>query len=48
MFEMNEQGDAIEILEGEEDIREGLKVLADDEGTIVWEEYLKSYPSGRL
>ena len=30
---------AIEILEDEEDIREGLKALADEEGTITWEEY---------
>jgi len=30
---------AIEILEDEEDIREGLKALADDEGTITWEQY---------
>ena len=30
---------ALEILEDEEDIREGLKSLADDEGTITWEQY---------
>ncbi|MDP2953260.1 MAG: hypothetical protein Q8O76_08110 [Chloroflexota bacterium] len=30
---------ALEILEDEEDIREGLKALADEEGTITWEEY---------
>ncbi len=30
---------ALEILEDEEDIREGLKALADDEGTITWEQY---------
>ena len=30
---------AMEIVEDEEDIREGLKALADDEGTITWEEY---------
>lgn len=30
---------AVEILEDEEDIREGLKALADDDGTITWEEY---------
>ena len=48
MFEMNEQGDAIEILEDEEDIREGLRALADEEGTLAWEDYLKSYPAGRL
>lgn len=30
---------ALEILEDEEDIQEGLKALADEEGTITWEEY---------
>jgi predicted DNA-binding protein len=30
---------ALEILEDEEDIREGLEALADDENTITWEEY---------
>ncbi len=30
---------ALEILEDEEDIREGLKALADEEGTITWEQY---------
>ena len=30
---------ALEILEDEEDNREGLKSLADDEGTITWEQY---------
>ena len=30
---------ALEILENEEDIHEGLKVLADEEGTITWEQY---------
>ena len=30
---------ALEILEDEEDIHEGLKVLADDKGTITWEQY---------
>lgn len=29
----------LEILEDEEDIHEGLKVLADEEGTITWEQY---------
>ena len=29
----------LEILEDEEDIKEGLKSLADREGTITWEEY---------
>jgi len=29
----------LEILEDEEDIQEGLKSLADEEGTITWEEY---------
>ena len=30
---------ALEILEDEEDIGEGLKALADEEGTITWEQY---------
>ncbi len=30
---------ALEILEDEEDIQEGLKALAQEEGTITWEEY---------
>ena len=30
---------ALEILEDEEDIREGLKALSDEEGTITWEQY---------
>jgi len=30
---------ALEILEDEEDMREGLKALADEEGTITWEQY---------
>ncbi len=31
----------LEILEDEEDIREGFKSLADGEGTISWAEYQK-------
>ena len=30
---------ALEILEDREDIQEGLKALADEEGTITWEQY---------
>ena len=30
---------ALEILEDEEDVREGLKALADTGGTITWEDY---------
>ncbi len=30
---------ALEILEDEEDIREGLDALADEEGTMTWEQY---------
>jgi len=30
---------ALEILEDEEDIQEGLKALADEEGTVTWEQY---------
>ncbi|MEW6034736.1 MAG: hypothetical protein AB1603_07785 [Chloroflexota bacterium] len=33
---------AVEILEDEEDIREGLKALSDVEGTVTWEEYQRS------
>ena len=29
----------LEILEDEEDIREGLKALADKKGTVTWETY---------
>ena len=32
---------ALEILEDEEDIQEGLKALADEEGTITWGEYMR-------
>ena len=43
---------ALEILEDEEDIQEGLKALADDEGTIPWEQYQrrreKREPQGEL
>ena len=31
--------DLLELIEDEEDIREGLKALADEEGTITWEQY---------
>lgn len=31
--------DLLELLDDEEDIREGLKALADEEGTITWEQY---------
>ena len=33
---------ALEILEDEEDIREGLKALSDEEGTLSWEQYQQS------
>ncbi|MBI4289685.1 MAG: hypothetical protein HY671_14810 [Chloroflexi bacterium] len=33
---------AVEILEDEEDIREGLKALHDEAGTVTWEEYQQS------
>lgn len=33
---------AVEILEDEEDIREGLKALSEQEGTVSWEEYQRS------
>lgn len=37
---------AMEILEDEEDIREGLKALDDEAGTVTWKEYQKSRPNG--
>lgn len=33
---------AVEILEDEEDIREGLKALHDEAGTVTWKEYQQS------
>ena len=33
---------AMEILEDEEDIREGLKALHDETGTVTWKEYQQS------
>jgi hypothetical protein len=33
---------ALEILEDEEDIREGLKALSDEKGTVTWQQYRKS------
>jgi len=33
---------ALEIIEDEEDIREGLKVLADEKDSLTWELYKKS------
>ena len=33
---------ALEILEDEEDIQEGLKALAEDKGTVTWKQYRKS------
>ena len=33
---------AMEIREDEEDIREGLKALADEKGTVTWKEYQQS------
>ena len=32
----------LEILEDEEDIREGLKALSDEEGTVTWKQYQES------
>jgi predicted DNA-binding protein len=32
---------ALEIIEDEEDIREGLKALSDTKGTLTWEQYKK-------
>lgn len=33
---------ALEILEDEEDIREGLKALSDAEGTMTWKQYQRN------
>ena len=33
---------ALEILEDEEDIREGLKALREEEGTMTWKQYRES------
>ena len=33
---------ALEILEDEEDIREGLKAFAEEDGTVTWEQYQRS------
>ena len=33
---------AVEVLEDEEDVREGLKALADEVGTVTWEEYQRA------
>ena len=33
---------ALEVLEDEEDIREGLKALREEEGTMTWKQYRKS------
>lgn len=33
---------AIEILEDSEDIKEGLKALAAEDGTVTWEQYQRS------
>ena len=39
---------ALEILEDEEDMREGLKALADEAGTITWEQYQRQRKEQRL
>ena len=39
MSEMNESEGALGILEDEEGIREGLKAVADEKGTITWQQY---------
>jgi hypothetical protein len=33
---------ALEIIEDEEDIRGGLKALADEKGTVTWEQYQRN------
>lgn len=39
---------ALEIMEDEEDITEGLRALADSEGTITWKQYKKRRPQREL
>ena len=43
---------ALEILEDREDVDEGLKALADEKGTVTWEQYqrqrAKQRPQGEL
>lgn len=38
---------ALEIIEDEEDIREGLKALAGEKGTVTWEQYQKKRKQAR-
>jgi Arc/MetJ-type ribon-helix-helix transcriptional regulator len=33
---------ALQLLEDNEDIQEGMKALSDEEGTVTWEQYFKS------
>ena len=39
---------ALEILEDEEDIQEGLKVLSDEEGSVTWKQYQQGRRGRRL
>ena len=39
---------AVEILDDEEDIREGLKALHDEAGTVTWKEYQESRRGSRV
>ena len=38
----------MEILEDDEDIREGLKALHDEEGTVTWQQYQQSRQGRRV
>ncbi|MDO8568519.1 MAG: DUF6290 family protein [Dehalococcoidales bacterium] len=38
---------ALEVIEDEEDVREGLKALADEKGTVTWKQYQRRRASGR-
>lgn len=38
---------ALEILEDEEDLREGLKALHDEEGSISWDQYQQNRRGGQ-
>ncbi|MGA9049759.1 MAG: DUF6290 family protein [Dehalococcoidia bacterium] len=39
---------AMEILEDEDDIREGLRALANAKGTITWKDYQRNRMEGKL
>ena len=38
----------MEVLEDEEDIREGLRTLADAKGTVIWKDYQRKREERKL